>query len=145
MTRPDFGTAVHNAIGSEPFELTIFSSNDPVFVVYPTEGLISVSLLPTEWKVEPGIVLTEPHLLSIEVEESKPSKTLAERWIAQRMGKPIKLSARHDKGYEDGNGEWVVPCRSLEVRQLTEGDRDALSKAEAKRQRKAQKWQKKKT
>lgn len=126
---PDFGNAVCRHIGNEPFHLSIFAAGRTQVTQQP---FWSISLILSSYHLTPAILLTEPHMLTIEL----PGYTQAQAFAfvdRLKSGEVLMLQVRQERKYRTSLGEWVYPVY------LINGIADLrqIAKARAKRQRRA--------
>lgn len=129
---PDFGHAVWRQIGNEPFNLAIFSAGRIQVAVSPQHQLWSITLTPSSYHLEPAILLTELHILTLELPYLTQEQAFA---FADRVqaGETLMLQVRQERKYWTELGEWVYPVYPI----AGEADLQHIAKAKAKRQRRA--------
>lgn len=125
---PDLGAAV----GDRNIEIRVFRDKD--IVACPHARSFSFTTREFELKGS-DFIPTTPHIGTVEMPGATEDDLRSA--IAKLQSEGLKLRARKDRAYRAASGEHVVPFYIVEPQ--TDVDNAAITKAEAKRQRRAAK------
>ncbi len=135
---PDFGTLTHEAIGTAPFRITVYSSEEIVIAPQPRLNITAINLIVRAFSITPPIAsMAAASVMTIElltVSRSRGQQVFDQ--LCSQEG--LMLRVNPSRQYTTSQGETVLPL--FVFKEPTEADQVRIDKAQAKRLKRSQKY-----